>query len=210
MKKQLLITLTLLLATWSISFGQFTVGISPGLKLNSAQIGYKINRFVPFVSFQYLQISQEYIREGLNYNDNSEIVEETYSYKQSVGIYLPTIGVKYFFKEHEQLKAYGLLSIIKPIVSSSEEDSFGSDNEIIDPPNIWGGELGIGIEYFLSDNFSLGGEFGIKYFHFSSEENSNNELYDYNTGEIVSNPINEIWKYRANLTYSKVSFNYYF
>ena len=38
----------------TVGFSQFTFSVSPGLGLNTAQVGYKVNpKIVPFFGFQY-------------------------------------------------------------------------------------------------------------------------------------------------------------
>ena len=41
---------------------------------------------------------------------------------------------------------------------------------------MWGGEFGFGIEYFFDENFSLGGEFGLRYIHLMYEETSPRDI----------------------------------
>ena len=48
---------------------------------------------------------------------------------------------------------------------------------------MWGGELGFGMEYFFDENFSLGGEFGLRYLHLRYKDSYNDEIYNPNTGQ---------------------------
>lgn len=197
------------------SYGQFAFGVSPGLGLNSAYFGYKIkDRVVPFIGFQYLKTNVTYEESGEKYdNDLNQLVSYSETNEFSGGIYIPNIGVKYFIKQHNKIQAYLSLSVSKPILrgkmkyNGEEEADYGEDVESF---NLWGGEFGFGIEYFFDENFSLGGEFGLRYLHVDFVETSDRNYYNPDTGELE--PTEYIYDYRYNLnpTFTKISLNYYF
>ena len=55
MKTKLFLTLFVLLSLVLKSNGQFSFGVAPGIGLNSAYFGYKLNdKIVPYIGFQYL------------------------------------------------------------------------------------------------------------------------------------------------------------
>ena len=61
MKTKLLLLFAVIFMT-NVSFGQFSFGVSPGINLNSAYFGYKINnKIVPYVGLQYLNAKYKYV-----------------------------------------------------------------------------------------------------------------------------------------------------
>jgi hypothetical protein len=104
---------------------------------------------------------------------------------------IPHIGARFYFAT-EPLKPYVFLGFLKsmPFVSAkiSGTDNYfnpdgtsdGSDtysaklegdakDVITKPLGFWGMNLGFGAEYPFSENFSLGGEYGLRWFHTSTE-----------------------------------------
>lgn len=210
-----IIGLCLFLMTFSYQLhAQLAVGVSPGFSLNSAQIGYKINKVVPYVSYQYYRASFKTTTETKEYNaDLQEIVDVTFEDKLSANLHLPTIGVKYFFKEKDKLKAYVNLNVTKPIASLKYTEDGKEDEEIQDEIKnlkLWGGQLGLGVEYFLDEHFSFGAEYGLRYFSIKNESSSDSEVYNQDTSEYEEFEKTTNWKTVFTPTYSKIALNYYF
>lgn len=193
---------------------QFSFGVSPGLTLNSSYFGYKINKFVPYVGFQYLNIRYKMIETGkkVNYNIN-QIEDYSEENLMNAGLLIPNIGVKYFFISQNNLKAYSNLMFSKPFLYGNMKEN----GEIVDDFDdqiknlkIWGGELGFGAEYYFSENFSIGGEFGIRFLTAKYTETKDRTIQDPNTRENVNYTRNIESNYNINPTYSKIVVNYYF
>lgn len=207
----------LLMAGASFSYGQFSFGVSPGLGLNSAYLGYKLgNKFVPFVGFQYLNANLKVEESDQWYNwESDQIITDVETIKLTGNLYVPNVGLKYFVKQHNKLQAYLSLCVSKPILSGKLNSDYAEDVEAFEDDikgiSMWGGEFGFGVEYFFDENFSLGGEFGIRYLHLKYIDSY--EYYDYyppfSDEEIV---LKNETDYRFNMspTYSKISLNYYF
>ena len=192
MKTKLLLLLCAVLLITNEGFGQFAFGVSPGIGLNSAYFGYKINsKIVPYVSLQYLNANYKYEFDGEDYNEEIDF---------KGNLLIPNIGVKYFFKQQNNLQAYLSLNFSKPIFSGKidvDDNDFEDDfEEAIKNTSIWGGEFGFGIEYFFDENFSLGGEFGIRHFNFKYNETDEGDETDV--------------RININPTFSKITLNYYF
>ena len=67
-----IITLCLFLVALSYQLhAQLAVGVSPGFSLNSAQIGYKINKVVPYVSYQYYRANFTTTTQRKEYNTDA-------------------------------------------------------------------------------------------------------------------------------------------
>jgi hypothetical protein len=219
MKKSLLIV-ALFAFLASPVFGQLYFSASPGLNLNGANIGYSFGKLVPYGGFQMLnaKFSLNSNDFGWDYNANA-VVEDKYSTDAKGGIYIPTIGAKYFIMESNKLKGYFVLSLSKPIVSAKitfEQNGIEQQNDMInsivkgiDDIKMFGAKLGFGVEYFFDDNFSLAAEFGIRYMKnkFNMEELQDNIWTP--TGDVERTIKREV-----NLdimpTYTKFSLNFYF
>jgi len=198
-------------------YSQFTFSVSTGdrFELNGANFGYKINdRIVPFVGLQYLNINLSYEEAGEEYNYDLGVVDSyTNEENLSGNLFIPGIGVKYFFVQKNNLKAYGSISLFKPVVRAKvmyngEEDVYL--NEILGEVNIWGGSLGFGSEYFIDENFSVGGEFGLRSFRGTYSETYDVLRYNPETGTNFDAEVTSDVLVCLRPTYTKISLNYYF
>lgn len=214
MKKGLLF-ITLLMVSISFSYGQFSFGVSPGIGLNSAYFGYKVdNKFVPYIGFQYLNAKFKYEENGQRYDwDLNQIISYSETNEFSGSLYIPNIGLKYFAKQQNKIQAYLSLNLSKPLLSGKlkydgeEDEDF---KEEIKKNSMWGGEFGFGIEYFFDENFSLGGEFGLRYIHLKYEDSRDREIYNPDIGDYQDVKIEDNFKFNTSPTFSKISLNYYF
>lgn len=169
------------------TFGQFTFGISPGLGIKSAYLGYKTNsKFLPYLSVQALNAN-------ISFDSNNGDSE-----KLSGSLIVPTIGTKFYLKENQKLKPYLDLAISKPINTIREN----SANVLDDNIKLFAGSIGFGTEYFLDPQFSVGGEFGLIYMNGKYKESYYDNFY--------KKDIKETYKVSVNPTYAKISFNFYF
>lgn len=215
MKTKLLFGFLILVVTTFKSYGQFTFGVSPGIGLNSTYFGYKVNnRLVPYIGFQYLNAKFNYEQSGEEYDyDVNQVV--SYSDKEEISgsVFIPTLGVKYFIKGQNKLRAYLNLNIAKPIISGKMKTNGEEDEDFRDQiknVNLWGGEFGFGMEYFFDDNFSLGGEFGLRYIHVKYKDSYDSDFYNPDLGDYQATTIDTDLNLSSNPTYSKISLNFYF
>lgn len=195
-------------------FGQLTFSVAPGLSMNSANIGYKFNRIVPFIGCQYFGASAnyQYTYQEFNY-DTGQIETLSESSDAKLNLFLPNIGVKYFFKETEKLKAFATLNIAKPLLSGSVsyDNAIDTDvNSLFSGLRIWGGELSFGTEYFFDEHFSIGGEFGLRYVRIKSKTETDRTIYNPITDEFVETKAQYNAKLIGKPTFTRVSLNYYF
>lgn len=213
MKTRIILPLIITLISFS-SQSQIAFGVSPGLNLNSAYIGYKINKIVPFFGFQYFNAAFNYSEKGQHFDyDVNEVAnyEETYQY--SVSVYLPTLGLKYYVIDKDKLKAYTSLAITKPVITGKAKDNGVENTDLTDylkNLSIWGGELGFGVEYYFDEQFSLGGEFGIRFLSLKDEFSYTTTFYNPNSGMDQSTTITNEFRFRTTPTYTKFSLNFYF
>ena len=88
--------------------------------------------------------------------------------------------------------------MIKPLVSGKMVNSGETDNSFNDElkkSHIWGMEAGFASEYFISEHFSIGGEFGLRF-----------AFYKYKNDELPS----VLEKVNLNMSYVNGSLNFYF
>ncbi len=217
--KKLLLLITVSFFTIQ-SFGQLTFGVSPGLNLNTAYLGYKVNpKIMPYVGFQYFNVNIN-SEHSQNRYDNSlnKVVNEVDIYELKANLYIPNVGVKYFLINQNKLQGYLSVNFSKPILTGKIELGDGNwENDFEDEfekeiKNIsfWGGELGFGVEYFFDDNFSLGGEFGFRHFNFKYDSVRDGEYYNPETGDYVTTDVKDKVRFNSNPTFSKITLNFYF
>ena len=204
MRKGLIITVILLMSSVSFSYGQYVFGVSPGIGLNTAYVGYNVdNRFVPFFGLQYLNARFKYEESGFE-SDEMTV---------SGSLLIPNIGLKYYVKQQNSLQAYLSLTLSKPILSGKMEYDGVEDkdfNDEIKKISMWGSEIGFGVEYFFDENFSLGGEFGLRYIHLKYDDSFRDEQYNPETDDYEVVNVENVYKLNISTTFSKISLNFYF
>jgi len=214
MKNKIIFTSLVLLIFTGTSFSQFTFSVSQGIGLSNAQLGYKVNeRVVPYIGFMYMRLGTNYesMRKSWDY-DKDKVVEESFDDKISVNVMVPTLGLKYFFYPEKEIKAYTSFNVSKPLIrgKASYDDLEEDINEELKKLKLWGFELGFGAEYFFNVNFSIGGEFGLRYWTGKLENNYESSYYNPNTGNYVSYDRENKNSLSLIPTYTKASMNFYF
>ena len=211
-KATVLIAVISLLSISQTSKAQAVFGVSPGIGLNTAYFGLNFDKVVPYIGFQYLAGGSNLTESDSRYDyEEREMVNYTEEYKLSGGVYIPNIGVKVFLSDNNNLKTYLSANLSKPILSGSAENDGEKDEDFkekIKSIKLWGTEVGFGVEYFVSDHFSLGGEFGLRYFHLKQKDTRTQSVYNGYDFEEVETSIET--KYKVSPTFTKISLNYYF
>jgi len=181
--KKLLILLSLqLLVLGTVTSQKLMFSVRPGFNLNGAYFGTKLNNFAPFGGVQYLLTSSKLQAFGDNIVVNA-------------GIVMPFVGVKYFVSTIGNVKPYFIGIISKPFLIGTYRENGVVDpfvQESLDKIGLWSTQDGFGVEYFFSERFSLGGEFGVRFIFVNYKED-----VDLN------------FKFNLNWTYSNVTLNYY-
>jgi hypothetical protein len=214
MKKSILFGVLLATVTVGPVLGQLTFNVSPGLNLNSANLGYKVGKVVPFIGFQYLSIGFNLTETGTEWNSGINGPETfTEEVKFDGALMIPTLGVKYFIKEKNKMKAYVVASVAKPMVSGKMEFDSEPEEEFseqLQKVSLWGGEAGFGMEYFFDENFSIGGEFGVRCLTGKYSDEYTGDYYNPNTGLYVDADFTEEVNITMNPTYTRIALNFYF
>ncbi len=213
MKRTLFIAAIIFLFS-NTGFSQPVFGVSPGLSLNSAYFGYKVNRFVPFIGFQYFGTSINYEYKHKLYDGSlGSIVDHNHSDDVKIKLIIPNIGLKYYVKESGNLKAFVTLNLSKPILTGKYEVDGIEDEEskkYIEGISLFGGELSFGAEYFFDEQFSIGGEFGLRYLHAKYTFSEDESIFNPNTGDTEVSKASYEAKLNASPTFSRISLNFYF
>lgn len=215
--KKILTTFVFVTLISIMSNAQFTATVKPGFNLDGVSFGYRFSKLTPFIGFQYLGFKANSSYESVHkYWDYDSTYYETRDYRTTKikgRAFIPYLGIKYHFLNQYPLQAYAIASINKPILSGSYEHTYDGNpdpddelNDAIRSTSLFGGELGLGGEYFLNEHFSLSGEFGFRFAFFSY-------AYDYTD---TDSGYQDYYAYtdqldlKLNSTYTAIALNFYF
>lgn len=201
--KKLIVIAVLAMAIGFKGYSQFTFSVSPGIATNAANFGFKAGKVVPYVGFQLINGGFK-LESTDHYYDGMDWVDDESEMTVNANILMPSIGVKLFAVETGDLKAYFNLTASKPMIrgkmvsDGTEVDEFA---ETLEKVKMIGAELGFGVEYYLSSNFSIGGEYAIRYIggNFSDKMEYGSDEYE----EIKTS-------LRLAPTIAKLTLNFYF
>jgi hypothetical protein len=232
--KKAVVVIFLLFALSITALGQLVFSVKPGQTLNGASFGIKLGKLVLFGGLDYMRVSStveasgteidwtynyQYISGQYVYTYGYELNPYSDKYEASLNIYSPTIGIKLLLGGPEKVDAYLTASVSKPIISG-KASSNGKEEDVqkyLDNLSVWGYQFGFGGEYFFSDNFSLGGEFGLRFFSTKySQENTNTESVYVGSSQTGFHDQEVETKDKIDLglnlgiTYSLLTLNYYF
>jgi opacity protein-like surface antigen len=215
MKTKLILIVLAIFFLSTKSYCQISFGVSPGIALNSAYFGYKVNeKLIPFIGFQYANAKFKLEESGEEFDyDLGRVVSYSNETTFSGSLYVPNIGAKYFIKQQNKINAYVTLCLSKPFLSGKLKNDGEVDEDFkeeIKKISMFGGEFGFGVEYFFDENFSIGGEFGLRYLHLKYKDTFDDEFYNPNTGDYQTTEIKDDFRYNVSPTYSKIAFNFYF
>jgi len=173
--------------------------MSPGQGIQSAQVGMSAGRFMPYFGFDIMGIAGKVKVNSTNlftHYDGSGvpaiwISKETEDVSGSAMLLIPHFGTRFYFAT-EPLKPYMFVGFLKsmPFVnleeswtgrlydesgvlieseSSSTKLSGDAKDAVTRPLGFWGMNIGFGAEYPFTENFSVGGEYSLRWFHTSSD-----------------------------------------
>tara|TARA_Y100000389_G_C17038433_1_gene306908 strand:+ start:58 stop:438 length:381 start_codon:yes stop_codon:yes gene_type:complete len=121
-------------------------------------------------------------------------------------ILVPSLGIRVGQNKIIDLKRYWLADIftVVPIFTGTDKKEIKKEwDSQFDP--IVGMIGGYGVEYFLSEQFSLGGEVSMNLV-MNKWKNENRDEYDYDDNENIS----EDYRLTAGAIFTQFIFNYYF
>jgi hypothetical protein len=219
--------LILLVACIGTANAQIMFSVKPGLTGNAAQAGLKIGGLMAFGGIEFFRTSATTENSGsrVEYNYNtypyqSFLVQYSDKTEFSTTAYIPFIGAKILLggKETGKTGAYVTGIIGKPFITGKQVSN-GKESEsakkFFESLSAWMFQGGFGAEYFFSDDFSIGGEFGLRALLVNYKEENNQQttqVYDYQTGQYktYSTPSKYNFDLGVGITYSTLVLNYYF
>lgn len=142
----------------------FVFGVRPGGISSSGYIGLNRDPFIPFAGLDFIAI-----------NVNFDVVgrDDVIGVDASVSLLWPYVGVKYFLSQ-QSLRPYLTASVFRGLSfgSSKYTGRLSADEAMLKEDiedasksflnNLTGLLLGGGVEYQVSNRFSIGGEYGIR------------------------------------------------
>lgn len=173
--------------------------------------------FAIYAGIDYLHLGStiELTSETWDYNSRKLVrdKDETEALYTALNIHL---GAKYFMVRKNSIKGYLVGEISKPMLSGSLEVD-GKENEAVedffDNLSLWAFKAGFGMEYFFSQNFSLGGKFGLRLIIAGFEDETSRErtIYNYpNPPRTVTETESYDLSMNIRMTYTSLSLNFYF
>ncbi|MDI6804879.1 MAG: hypothetical protein QME58_13750 [Bacteroidota bacterium] len=198
------------------SVGQFMFGVKPEfLGISGGTFGYKTaNDFQIYFGLDYTRLGMSVDLTETRWDYNIYRLEDTHEKSEaSISMYNPLFGVKYCIVRKNDLKGYLMAEISKPIITVDQKEEVGIE-DFTNKLSMWGFKSGFRTEYFFSNNFSLGGEFGLRVLllNFEDKQTEDVKVYDPTIGDYRTVTEKQILDLTLNLsyTYSAISLNFYF
>ncbi|MCA0444908.1 MAG: hypothetical protein LCH54_01630 [Bacteroidetes bacterium] len=207
-----------------------------GFPISGTNIGYQIGNLVPYAGLDLIRVSFDDKSEYENYSRDSQTgnlflkskLEQSSS--GSVLLIIPKLGARFYLStgKSRSIGWYikGDIMKIIPIfdgeskesyidyywnkqVSSSYKMTTDEKRRQSDMIDYWGITVGTGVEYFFSDKFALGGEYGIRLFLNDYTDNFD-EANDGDSYYGNKNKSSDEVSNALNLSYTEITLNYYF
>jgi hypothetical protein len=194
---------------------QVSFGLNMSKNTTSAQFGYFYKRFNPYFSMQYVSVKAS-IDAKIQEIDpfSGMLATNSYDFSGKLSMTMPTIGLKTFLVERNKLKAFVNLAYSKPMLRANLDvgvPAIESEVErLVKDIKLNSLAFGVGAEYFIDQNFSVGAEFGFMSTAIKTSIDFTQDTYD---------PINDIFIQTTNTlglktvlspTYARASLNFYF
>jgi len=144
---------------------------------------------------------------------NGNLIDYNYSVDTKINLYLPTIGLKFYAIEKESIKGYFNVNFTKVIATSKFLVDGVQDQDIgdyFDGTSLWGAEFGYGMEYFFDEQFSIGGEFGLRILKGKNTTEYDQTMFDPISGNSVVTRATNAFSGSMSPTYTKIGLNFYF
>ncbi|MBN1895260.1 hypothetical protein JW906_12230 [bacterium] len=216
----------------------FVFSIKPNQSLQTAHAGLQIGSVQPYIGLDHLALSVESSSSASVYffDPATRVQEKMYDSRSSTeisaGLLIPHIGVKVDFRK-SRLIPYGFVELFKSfssfdLKSKETENDYGIFGEYMDPADesdtdedlnefikdilgFWGVNFGFGVEYPLSDHFSIGGEYGLRWMNALAKYDDSEEYEDsYFSVAKMRYELESELKGKFRLSYAAVSLNFKF
>ncbi len=192
----------------ALSYGQSPVfSVKPGLGIQSSHIGLSMGRMIPYFGVDLLSIGVKGNYSETDWGKDWQTgvfykqSDEKWDLSGSATLLIPHIGIKFLLPDNK-LRPYCFGDLFKSFafVSVDGEDLYRSYNPqgqviyedvddlelekkekdaVKDILGVWGFNIGFGVEYPVSERFSIGGEYGVRLFFTSTDyEDRDSEDWD--------------------------------
>lgn len=217
-----------------VVFGEndWTVSFQTGFPLNQTSFGVKIGALAPYGGIGMFRVSANYESSNTSWERDYyqghfyKYRERSSEFEGSATFLMPFAGLRYYVKQ-EKILAYikGDIMFALPFIkgtNSGKRVYYNSDGTVSDRDE-WSDNLtkkdeerfkdvldfivispGVGLEYPLSDHFSIGGEFGMRWLLYNYEQNGSD------SDEYWQSDWEEKMNATIGITYTSFSLNYRF
>lgn len=223
MPKEILLTLLVMISFTTTGTTQnISSGVRIGGPTQSYYIGFvKFGSIHPILGLDYwggsIKVDFDYHYEE-NYYGDQYVDDDELSSEGSLRLFMPRVGIKYFRAPKIDLKAYFLVEGFLVIPTVDFETTVDGEIEKLDDEDkdrikdaldFIGLTFGLGTEYYFSNQFSIGGEFGINWLLWNWSDEDSDSYY-----ESSNYNWSEEYKYELKATlsgsYARMTLNYYF
>lgn len=225
--KHFIMVFLLAVVVFETASAQLVFGVKPGLTANSAQFGLHVGPIMLLGGMEFLRTSAtteesgtrlNYVYSGYPpYYGTYQLVPYNDKFETSVNVYVPFAGVKLLLASREAGKtgAYVTAYIAKPIISGESSTNGKEDQDtkdFFDNLGVWAFQAGFGGEYFFSESFSIGGEFGLRMFiaNYKEEDSQTQTVYDGVSYRTYTTSNKYDLDLGLGITYSTLCLNFYF
>lgn len=170
-------------------------GVKPGILIQSSYFGIQGKRWQPFAGMDLVAFA---------------ISEDQYD--ASASVWIPHLGAKLFFQDPWQagkvapyIQGDYFFSIANVSVDSYDSDEEDLVTEVLE---FWGVGLAFGMEYYFSDQFAVGGEYGIRFLQDKVDEHSNTVYYG--NGYSYEDRLNDEFSVAFRMNYAAISASFHF
>lgn len=170
-------------------------GVKPGILVQSSYFGIDAKRWHPFAGIDLVAIA---------------ISEDNFD--ASASVWIPHFGTKLYLQDPWQAGKvapylqgdyfFSIASVKVDALESAEEEAVKEGLEF------WGLGLAFGMEYYFSDHFAVGGEYGIRFLQDKVSEHS--QTYDYGDGYTYEDKVNDEFSIAFRMNYAAISANFHF
>ncbi|MFZ5433997.1 MAG: hypothetical protein ACOZB3_09520 [Calditrichota bacterium] len=169
-------------------------GVKPGMLVQSSYFGLAYEKFQPYIGVDWVGLA---------------VKTETGDAAGSVII--PHLGAKYYVKpswRSQHVAPYftgdWFFSIAAVDIDAYESEEEEMVKQLLE---FWGLGIGFGAEYYFSEHFCVGGEYGLRYMHNGVDEHKRTEHYQWGD---YTETVNDEFSFAFRMTYAVISLGFRF
>lgn len=174
---------------------KFMFGVKPGMLIQTSYFGLSYERFEPFIGLDWVAVSVS--------SDDGDVAGSVFIPHFGSRLYLKPKGTAHAIAPYLLSDVFFSLAAVKIDGAAAEEE-----DAIKDFLEFWGVTLGFGTEYYFSNKFSIGGEWGLRLLYDKVEEHTKTE--ESWNGYTYKEKVNDEFSIAFRVTYAAVSLNFHF